>query len=636
MGEQSVFQGEGEERNRFIRSLLNDVKALDIMLREGMFETGIQRIGAEQEFCLVDKGWRPAPVAMSMLDAIDDDHFTTELAQFNLECNLDPLVFSKDSLTVMENQLRDLLEIAKKSASDIGTKVLLTGILPSIRWQDLGIEYLTPKPRYRLLNDIMRKIRGEDFEVHIQGMDEIKAQHDNIMFEACCTSFQIHLQVEQNDFPSQFNWAQAISGPVLAGANNSAILLGKRLWHETRIALFSQSVDLRSQSGSQRERHNRVSFGQDWCKDSVLDILKDDIMRYKLLFSTDLGEDALETLEKGGVPKLKALMLHNGTIYKWNRPCYGITNGKPHLRIENRYIPAGPTVADEFANMAFWLGIMRSDPEYHKNLTDRLDFDDAKDNFLRAAKYGLGASMAWLDGKTFTAGELILKELLPLAQQGLAEVGIDKADIDRNLDIIKERVESGQTGSKWMISAFNHLKKQEATVDEAILAVTAGTFKRQTTSMPVHQWDLPKSSESGSWRDRVNTVEQIMTTDLVTVQDGDLAELVAHIMDWRKIHHVPVENDDGEVVGLITAGVLVNRFGNMQGDAIKNLTVGEIMVPELHPVSPETSIKDALAVMREKGIGCLLVTKNKKLVGIVTEYDFSLIAEKLLEELEDH
>ena len=636
MGEQSVYKGEGEERNKFIRFLLDDVKALDYMLREGMFETGIQRIGAEQEFCLVDNGWRPAPMAMSMLDAINDDHFTTELAQFNLECNLDPLVFSKDSLSVMESQLRNLLVKAKAAADANSINVLLTGILPSIRWGDLGIEFLTPKPRYRLLNDIMRKIRGEDFELHIEGMDEIKARHDNIMFEACCTSFQIHLQVEQNDFPSQFNWAQAISGPVLAGATNSPILLGKRLWHESRIALFQQSVDLRSQSGSQRERYNRVSFGQRWCENSVLEIFKDDIMRYKLLLSTEFGENPQETLKKGNIPKLKALMLHNGTIYKWNRPCYGITNGKPHLRIENRYIPAGPTVADEFANMAFWLGVMRSDPGYHKNLADRLDFDDAKDNFLRAAKYGLGASMTWLDGKTLPASELIQNELLPLAREGLKDAGIDQHDIDRHLNIIQERIESGQTGSKWMIKAFNRLKKQEATVDEAILAVTAGTHKRQTTSEPVHKWDLPETSESGSWSNRIKTVEQIMTTDLVTVQDGDLAELVAHIMDWRKIHHVPVENDDGEVVGLITAGVLVNRFGNMQGDEFKTMTVGEVMVPELHPVSPDTSVKEALKVMREKGIGCLLVTKNKKLVGIVTDYDFSMIAEKLLEELEEN
>lgn len=636
MGEQTVFQGEGEERNKFIRFLLNDVKALDRMLREGMFETGIQRIGAEQEFCMVDRKWRPDPVAMSMLDMIKDDHFTTELAQFNLECNLDPLTFSGNSLSVMEDQLRTLLEKARHAADALGSKVLLTGILPSIRWSDLGIEFLTPKPRYRLLNDIMHKIRGEDFELHIQGMDEIKARHDNIMFEACCTSFQIHLQVEQQDFPAQFNWAQAISGPVLAAAGNSPILLRKRLWHETRIALFSQSVDLRSQAGSQRERYNRVSFGQRWCENSVLEIFKDDIMRYKLLLSTGELADSLELLDQGKIPKLKALMLHNGTIYKWNRPCYGITNGKPHLRIENRYIPAGPTVADEIANMAFWLGVMRSDGDHHKDLTQKLDFDDARDNFLRAAKYGLGASMTWYNGKTLTAQELIQKELLPLAEEGLKAAGIDKADIDRNLDIVRERVESGQTGSKWMITAFNRLKKQEATVDEAILAVTAGTHKRQSTSAPVHKWDLPETSESGTWSERITTVEQIMTTDLVTVQDGDLAELVAHIMDWRKIHHVPVENDEGEVVGLITAGVLVNRFGNMQGDEIHTMTVGEVMVSKVAAVPPEATVREGLRVLREYGTGCLLVVNNKKLVGIVTTYDFAMIADKLLAELEVH
>jgi CBS domain-containing protein/gamma-glutamylcysteine synthetase len=635
MGESSVqMSNEVHEKNSFILNILKDIKAFELMLEKGMFETGIERIGAEQEMALVDNHWKPAPVNLEILNSLNDDHFTTELAKFNMEINLDPLEFKGKCLSDLESELRSMMTRVDDAGVEFDAKPLLTGILPTIQKSDLIFENITPNPRYKILSDLLLGFRGGHFELHINGTDELITKHQNILFEACNTSFQVHLQVEADDFVSKYNWAQAISGPVLAAATNSPLLLGKRLWRETRIALFQQSIDIRKSEKIIRDKSPRVLFGNEWVRSSIIELFQEDIARHKVIFTAPIEEDSLAMIENGQVPKLKSLMLHNGSVYKWNRPCYGIMNGKPHLRIENRLLPSGPTVVDEIANTAFWLGLMKGIPKEYENIIDKMDFDDAKTNFIKAARMGLGAQFTWIGHeKMIPSHELICKELLPMAREGLNKANIDKKDIDKYLEIIEERVDSQKTGSQWMVDSFSRLKK-DVTIDEALVATTAGLYNRQKIGKPAHTWDLAVLKEGGSWVNRYRFIGQIMSTDLFTVSEEDLVNLVTNIMDWRNFHQVPVENSKGELKGLISSDLLINFYGTSFGKDIKNITIGDVMIANPVTVKPGTKTIDALKIMRKNDLKCLPVIEEKKLVGIVTEYDFVKICHALFEELE--
>jgi CBS domain-containing protein/gamma-glutamyl:cysteine ligase YbdK (ATP-grasp superfamily) len=633
MGKQTVsIISTSREKEKFVKYLLNDIKALEVMIEQGHIETGITRIGAEQELCLVDSTWRPAPIIEKVLEDIKDDHFTTELAQFNLEINLDPLEFKGNCLATLKKQLSTNIEKAEKSLAKFDAKVILTGILPTIRSKDLQFENMTPLQRYHALAKSLRNLRGGDFEFHISGTDELITTHDSVMFESCNTSYQIHYQVNPEDFVNEYNWAQIITGPVLAASTNSPLLLGKKLWRETRIALFQQSIDIRKHEDHHRERSPRVSYGNRWITDSIVDAFKEDIVRFEILLSNDEKTNSIKMLEDGEIPRLDSLMVHNGTIYKWNRPCYGIYNGKPHFRIENRYLASGPTISDQVANAAFWFGLMAGLPDQYRNVINKFEFDDAKTNFLKAARDGLDNKFSWFNGSKHHAQDLILKELLPIAADGLKAHKVDKDDIQNNLDIIEERVKSGQTGSQWMIDSYNNLRKT-GTRDQALVATTAAIYNRQRMDNPIHEWTLATIDEAGNFLNYYLHIDQIMWTDVVTVQEGDLIDLVANIMDWKQVSNVPVENEKGEMVGLVTAGLLVNFLCKSNKEKKQTSRIKDFMIKQPIVVDPETSITDALKTMVDHKVDCLPVVKDKKLVGIVTENHFVRVSAKLISEL---
>jgi len=430
----------------------------------------------------------------------------------------------------------------------------------------------------------------------------------------------------------KYNIAQAIAAPILAISTNSPMLFGKRLWSETRIALFQQSVDTRITGEHLRYTSPRVTFGTGWVKDSILDLYKEDIIRFKPLLVTDIEEDVLECIEKGITPKLKALSIHNSTVYRWNRPCYGISpNGKPHMRIENRILPAGPTVTDEVANSAFWIGLMNGFGDVYPDVTKLLDFDDAKSNFLIAARAGLGNRFQWLNNSTVNDTELIEKELIPIAKEGLKKANVNAEDIDKYLGVIEERNKSCQTGSRWMLNSYSKLIK-ETSKEEATTALVAGISRNQMSGEPVHRWPLASINDIADWEPSSLLVEEFMTTDIFTVNKDDIPEFSADMMSWKSVRYMPIENKEGELIGLITMKDLLKYFVNLHKDPTQSddSLMEDLMIKNPLTISPEATIVEAMEMMQKTDTGCLPVVTNKKLVGIITEGNFIKISASLL------
>lgn len=633
MGAQDVQQDrDSAQKRQFITHLLRDVQALETMIERGMIETGVRRIGAEQELFLVDQVWRPAPVALDILDTIEDPHFTTELGRFNLEINLDPLPFTDNCLSALERDLTELLQKLRTVTHRQGVEVTLTGILPTLRKSDLTLANMTPRPRYSALNDAMTQMRGDAYEFRLKGTDELIIKHDSVMLESCCTSFQVHYQVGAEEFALLYNLAQAVTAPLLAAAANAPLLFGRRLWRETRIPLFQQAVDTRSASHHLRERSPRVSFGQQWVQQSVVELFKEDLARFRVLLGAAIQEDSLAALRQGVTPTLQALRTHNGTVYRWNRACFGFSNGKPHLRIENRVLPSGPTILDEVANAAFLLGLLSGGPAAYGDITKKLAFHDAETNFLAAAQVGLDAQFTWFDGQSVSARELIEHELLPIAREGLLTAGIAPADVTRYLDVIAVRVASRQTGAQWLLHSLAEMHDAE-TKDARLSALTAATVRRQWEGAPVHEWPIARIEEGRAKTLHDLRIEEFMTTDLFTVRSDEPLALVVNLMDWKHIRHIPVEDEQGKLAGIVSWLEIVRHVGHgSDQQETAPIAVEEVMQKTPMTISPETSVLDAIARMRSERLDYLLVVKEGSLVGIVTEHDILNITAHLLEQ----
>lgn len=637
MGEQKVsLLSDNAQMQRFVRSLLDDVQALSYMLDNDWFESDNMHIGAEQEMCLVEgRNLRPAPIAVEALELMKEYKWVeTELARFNLEINLTPRPFTGSCLSDLEKENADRLAKIQEKLNELDAQYILTGVLPTLKKFHLEMDNLTPKKRYKaLMEAINSQLLGNGYDLRIIGIDELLVKHKSPLLEACNTSYQVHLQVKPKEFVKMYNIAQTLAAPVMAIAANSPIVFGRRLWHESRIALFQQSLDTRSTHEHMRERSPRVSFGNGWLQDSILEIYREDIARFRVLLAGDIEEDSLELIREGKVPQLRALQVHNSTVYRWNRPCYGVSpNGKPHLRIENRVLPSGPTVADEVANAAFWLGLMTALGDTVSDIREHISFSDIRDNFTKAAKFGIDSSFNWFKDRKISACDLITKELLPMAKEGLASRGVDKADIDKYMDMIQGRAENHMNGSRWALRAFTSLK-EETTVDEALTTVTASMIKNERAGLPVHEWNVPALTDLQNYEPAKLAVSEFMQTDLFTVQKEDVVELVAEMMDWRKIRYTPVEDKAGNLVGLVSSRLLLRYYVRKQADGTKPESVGDIMIKNPITIGPNVTLLEALNVMRQNQIGCLPVVDDDQLVGVITESDFLRISSRLLERL---
>jgi gamma-glutamyl:cysteine ligase YbdK (ATP-grasp superfamily) len=477
-----------EDRTRYRAKVRRCLDVFARMLREARFDAEAPMTGLEIELNLVDETGDPALKNAEALEAIADPDFQTELGQFNLEINVAPRQLRDRGFTQFEEGVRASLNDAETKAAKVGAHLVMIGILPTLATGHMTPASLTPNPRYQLLGDQILAARGEDIVIDIAGPERLTTTTDSIVPEAACTSTQLHIQASPEDFPAYWNASQAVAGVQLALGANSPFLLGRELWRETRIPLFEQATDTRSEELKAQGVRPRVWFGERWIN-SIFDLFEENVRYFPALLPVIDGEDPLDALETGTTPALSELRLHNGTIYRWNRPVYDVVDGTPHVRVENRVLPAGPTVVDTMANAAFYFGLVRTLAEHERPLWSQMSFSAAEENFHVAAMRGIEANLYWPGLGQVPATELVVRRLLPMAKAGLDAWGVVPEESDRLLDIVEQRSLVGQNGASWFANKF-HARLTDNSGDRLdALRSTLNEYRdHMHTNDPVHTW----------------------------------------------------------------------------------------------------------------------------------------------------
>lgn len=476
------------ERAGFSAKLERCLAALGRLLERPGFGAGPASIGAELELDLVGPDERPLPINRKVLASTLDGRVTLEVDRFNLEINARPCALAGRPFEAMAAELESALAATREAARGHGAEVVTIGILPTLREEDLGAAALTEKVRYRALSNALRRIRGAPFAVRIEGDDSLDVAADDVTFEGANTSFQVHLRVEPAAFAAAYNAAQLATAVTVAVSGNSPLFLGRRLWEETRVALFRQAVDDRS-AADDDWRPARVSFGHGWVRAGALELFAEAVALHEALLPITTEEDPMAVLDAGGTPALAELRLHQGTVWTWNRAIYDQVDGG-HLRVEMRALPSGPTVTDMVANAAFALGLTLGLAERERELLPRITFGQARRNFYEAARRGLDAELVWPTRSGRSPGargaaELAL-ELIATARDGLARGGVSSDEAERWLDIVRARVEARTTGARWQRAAFEALRRR-GEADPAA-AMLARYRELAATGRPVHTW----------------------------------------------------------------------------------------------------------------------------------------------------
>jgi hypothetical protein len=470
------------DRSRYRDKVRQNLDVFTWMLREATFESEAPLTGLEIELNLVDAAGDPVMRNADVLNRIADPDFVTELGQFNIEINVPPRRLADRGLTGFEERVRASLNAAEERAGAIDSHLVMIGILPTLTPDHLTLETLSANPRYSLLNDQIFAARGEDMVIAIDGVERLSSRCDSIAPEAACTSAQFHVQVSPDDFANYWNAAQAIAGVQAALGANAPYLFGRELWRETRVPLFEQATDTRAEEFKAQGVRPRVWFGERWIT-SIFDLFEENVRYFPALLPICEDEDPAEELDQGRTPQLAELTLHNGTIYRWNRPVYAVVAGQPHVRVENRVLPAGPTVVDIMANAAFYFGLVRALADQDRPVWTQMSFNAAEENFHSGARYGIDAFVYWPGLGTLPATELVLRRLLPLAAEGLTAWGAQPDERDRLLGVIEGRCLAARNGASWQV----------ATVQRgATFAGMLGEYRRlMHSNVPVHEWPLP-------------------------------------------------------------------------------------------------------------------------------------------------
>lgn len=476
-----------EDRKRHREKVRKGLDVLARMLTASRFDFERPMVGLEIELNLVDADFQPAMRNAEVLDAIADPMFQTELGRFNIEINVAPQRLSEGGLTAFESSVRRALNEASGKAEEVGTHLAMVGILPTLRPEHVTLDAVSENPRYSLLDQQIFAARGEDLEIVIDGVERLHMHSDTIMPEAACTSTQVHLQCSPDDFSGYWNAAQAIAGIQVAIGANSPYLFGKELMSESRIPLFEQSTDTRSDELKAQGVRPRVWFGERWIT-SIFDLFEENSLYFPALLPISSEEDPAAVLDAGGVPGLDELRLHNGTVYRWNRPVYDVVDEIPHLRVENRVLPAGPTVVDTLANAAFYAGLVRALAAEDRPVWSQMSFQAANDNFLAGIRDGIEAEAYWPRVGSVPVTELVVRKLLPLAATGLADWGVPGDEAGRLLDIIERRCLAAANGATWQTAAV--AARQESGQDRwsALAGMLDDYLDRMHTNDPVHTW----------------------------------------------------------------------------------------------------------------------------------------------------
>jgi len=481
----------GKDRQQYREKVRRCLDVFARMLTESKFDFDRPMTGLEIEFNLIDAKFDPAMKNTDVLSAIANPDFQTELGQFNIEINVRPRELRGESTLALEKDLRASLNDAEQRANTRDAHIVMIGILPTLVSEHLTTESISANARYALLQEQIFAARGEDLHIHIDGPERLSTYSDSIAPEAACTSVQFHLQVSPQDYANNWNSAQAIAGVQLALGANSPYLMGKELWRETRIALFEQSTDTRPDELKAQGVRPRVWFGERWIN-SIFDQFEENVTYFPAILPVCDPEDPVAMLERGDVPGLHELRMHNGTIYRWNRPVYDVYRGKPHLRVENRVLPAGPTVVDVLANGAFYYGLLRVLSEEDRPIWTRLSFAAAEDNFRSGAQHGINAKIYWPGLGEVPATELVLRRLLPLAYEGLSRWGVQTSVQDRLLGIIEQRCITHMNGAEWQASTIHKLENENRALDrrDALREMLSRYVQNMHSNEPVHTWPV--------------------------------------------------------------------------------------------------------------------------------------------------
>ncbi|HSK27041.1 MAG TPA: glutamate-cysteine ligase family protein [Jiangellales bacterium] len=476
-----------EDRQRYRAKVHRCLDVLAQMLGRSSFDFERPHVGLEIELNLVDEACDPAMRNAEVLDLIADEVFQTELGQFNLEINMRPVRLIEQGLTAFESGLRESLNDAESKARTIGAHMVIVGILPTLGEEHLGLNSLSANPRYELMNEQIFAARGEDLHLTIEGPERLDTFASTILPEAACTSTQFHLQVSPEEFAAYWNASQCLAAVQVALGANSPYCFGKEVWRETRIALFEQATDTRSDELKAQGVRPRVWFGERWIT-SIWDLFEENARYFPALLPICDDEDPVAVLEAGGTPSLNELRLHNGTIWRWNRPVYDVVDGTPHLRVENRVLPAGPTIVDTLANGALYYGAVTTLAQADRPLWSQLSFATAEENFHVAARDGIDAKIFWPGLGEVPVTELVLRRLLALAQDGLERWGVTAEERDRLLGIIEQRCLTHRNGAAWQVDTVHRLEAAGKDRQRALHQMLQGYIERMHSNEPVHAW----------------------------------------------------------------------------------------------------------------------------------------------------
>ncbi len=479
-----------EQRQAYRVKVRRCLDVFERMLIEHSFDFDDPLTGLEIELNLVDGSWQPAMRNADVLEAIADPDFQTELGRYNIEFNVHPRPLSGDSLTDLETSLRASLDHAEHRANETGSEIIMIGILPTLRTHHFEDEWMSANPRYKALDEAVFAARREDLELDINGAETLQLFTDTIAPESACTSVQLHLQVSPADFSSCWNAAQALAGPQLAVGANSPYLFGKHLWAETRTELFLQATDTRSPELKNQGVRPPVFFGERWIT-SIFDLFEENVRYFPALLPETTDENPEAVLADGKAPRLQELRLHNGTVYRWNRPVYDVVDGRPHLRVENRVLPAGPTVIDVLANAAFYYGALTMLAADERPVWTKMSFAAAAANFDAGARRGADAVFYWPGFGEVTWDELLLRHLLPMADEGLDRWGVSAAVRDRYLGVIEDRCKTRRNGAWWQVRAVEAFEDRGLGRDAALTEMLKLYSQGMHSNEPVHSWELP-------------------------------------------------------------------------------------------------------------------------------------------------